>query len=92
MVTSGSFSDLVKLAREKLVVGPSPIQRCSNKLRDMCRYLGGCARYMTGQLKNEKPSLSSIIDDIDAISKVRPLTTQEIEFKIQSNAQPASIL
>ena len=55
-------------------------------------YLGGWARHVTGLLKNEKLRLSSVIDDIEAIAEVRPLTTQEIELKSHSNAQLAGLL
>jgi hypothetical protein len=47
---------------------------------------------MAGQLKAEKLGLSSVIDDIEAIAEVRPLTMQEIELKNQSNAKLAGIL
>jgi hypothetical protein len=36
--------------------------------------------------------LSSVIDDLEALAKVRPLSTQEIELKSQSNAQIAGLL
>jgi hypothetical protein len=38
---------------------------------------------MTGQLKQEKLSLTSYIDDLEETAKVRPLTAQEIELKSQ---------
>ncbi len=47
---------------------------------------------MTRQLKKEKLSLSSNIDDLEAIAEVRPLTTHEIEFKSQYNAKLAGLL
>jgi hypothetical protein len=86
------FVDLVRTVWEKPVAGLDPIQRWNNKLRATRRYLGGWARHMTGQLKNEKLQLSSIIDDIEALAEVRPLTTHEIELKSQSNAKLAGIL
>jgi hypothetical protein len=58
----------------------------------MRKYLGGWARHMTGQLKKEELHLSSIIDDLEAIAEVRPLSTQEIELLNQSNAQIARLL
>jgi hypothetical protein len=36
---------------------------------------------MIGQLKQERLSLSSRIDDLEIIAEVRPLTTQEIDFE-----------
>jgi hypothetical protein len=47
---------------------------------------------MTEQLKKGKLSLSSNIDDLEAIAEVRPLTTHEIELKSQYNAKLASLL
>jgi mannosylglycoprotein endo-beta-mannosidase len=43
-------------------------------------------------LKKETMRLSSIIDDLEALAETRPLFTQEIEFKYQSNAKIASLL
>jgi hypothetical protein len=43
-------------------------------------------RHMTGQLQNDKLSMSSIIDELEVVTEIRPLTTQEIELKSQSNA------
>jgi hypothetical protein len=47
---------------------------------------------MTGQLKKEKLGLFSKIDDLEAITELRPLTTQEIDLKIQYNAALAGLL
>jgi mannosylglycoprotein endo-beta-mannosidase len=47
---------------------------------------------MAGMLKQEKLSLSSSIDDLEAIAEVRPLTTQEIDLKSQYNAKLAGLL
>lgn len=58
----------------------------------MRRYLGGWARHMTGQLKQEKLSLTSYIDDLEVIAEIRPLTAQEIEHKSQYNAKLACLL
>jgi mannosylglycoprotein endo-beta-mannosidase len=52
----------------------------------------GWARHVTGILKKEKARLSSIIDDLEALAEVGPLSTQEIELKNQSNAKIASLL
>jgi hypothetical protein len=45
-----------------------------------------------GQLKQEKLSLSSLIDDLEEISEVRPLTTHEIDLNSQYNAKLADLL
>jgi glycyl-tRNA synthetase beta subunit len=45
-----------------------------------------------GVLKNEKLRLSSIIDGLEALAEVGPLSAQEIEIKNQSNAKIASLL
>jgi hypothetical protein len=37
-------------------------------------------------VENEKLRLSSIIDDLEAVAKVRQQISQEIEVKSQSNA------
>jgi hypothetical protein len=82
---------MVKNVWERPVAGHSPIQRWNKKMRATRRYLDGWARHMAGQLTAEKLGLSSVIIDIEAIAKVRPLTMQEIELKNQSNAKLASI-
>jgi mannosylglycoprotein endo-beta-mannosidase len=56
------------------------------------KHLSGWARHVTGILKKEKLRLSSIIDDLEALVEVRPLSVQEIELKSQSNAQIAGLL
>jgi hypothetical protein len=86
------FSDMIKFIWDKPVAGNSPIQRWNNKMRSMRRYLGGWSKHMTGQLKKEKLSLSSTIDDLEAIAEVRPLTTHEIDLKSQLNAKLAGLL
>ena len=40
-----------------------------------------------GILKKEKLRLSSIIDELEALAEVRPLSEHEIEIKNHSNAQ-----
>ena len=47
---------------------------------------------VAGVLKKEKLRLSSIIDDLDALAEIRPLSEHEIEIKSQSNAQLARML
>jgi hypothetical protein len=83
---------MVKMVWEMHVVGQSPIQRWNNKLRAIRKYLGGWAKYVAGKLKNEKNSLSSIIDHLEALAAIRPVPRQEIELKNQSNEQIASHL
>ena len=47
---------------------------------------------MVVNLKKEKRRLSSIIDEMEMIAELRPLTKQEIECKNQANAQIARLL
>ena len=56
------------------------------------KFLGGWARHTVGILKKEKLRLSSIIDELEALAEVRPLSEHEIEIKNHSNAQIASML
>jgi hypothetical protein len=86
------FHDMVKDVWERPVSGQSPIVRWNNKMRALRKYLSGWARHTTGILKKEKLRLSSIIDDLEALAEVRPLSVQEIELKSQSNAQIAGLL
>jgi mannosylglycoprotein endo-beta-mannosidase len=86
------FSDMVKNVWDQQFVAGTPIQRWNRKLRAVRRYLGGWARHMTGQLKQEKLSLSTSIDDLEAIAEIRQLTTLEIDLKNQYNAKLAGLL
>jgi hypothetical protein len=61
-------------------------------MRAMRKHLSGWAAHMAGILKKEKARLSKVIDDLEAVAEVRPLSTQEIDLKNQSNAQMASLL
>lgn len=45
-----------------------------------------------GILKKEKLRLSSIIDELEALAEVRPLSEYEIEIENHSNAQIANML
>jgi mannosylglycoprotein endo-beta-mannosidase len=47
---------------------------------------------VTGVLKKEKLRLFAIIDDLEALAKTTPLSTQQIELKNQSNAMIESLL
>jgi hypothetical protein len=49
------------------------------------------ARQVTGIIK-KKLRLSSIPDDLEALGEVQPLSTQEIELKIQSKPEIARLL
>jgi hypothetical protein len=48
--------------------------------------------HVIGVLKKEKQRLSSIIDDLEALAEVSPLSLQQIELKNQSNAKIACLL
>jgi hypothetical protein len=83
---------MVKKVWERPVVGNTPIMRWNKKMRALRKYLSGWASQVSGILKKEKIRLSSIIDDLEALAEIRPISSQEIELKIQSNAQIASLL
>ena len=61
-------------------------------MRALRKFLGGWARHTVGILKKEKLHLSSIIDELEALAEVRPLSEHEIEIKNHSNAQIANML
>ena len=84
------FRSIVKKIWERPVAGDTPIQRWTNKIRALRKYLVGWARHATGMLKKEKQRLSSSIDDLEALAESRPLSMEEIELKSQSNALIAS--
>ena len=86
------FDDLIKGAWAKPVQGRTPIQRWNNKMRNLRTFLRGWARHVSGMLKKEKIRLSAIIDELDGFAAVRPLSTQEIDLKNQSNAPVARLL
>jgi hypothetical protein len=52
----------------------------------MRKYLGGWARHLARQLKTKRLPLSSLIDELDALAKVKPLSMQEIELKTKYKA------
>jgi hypothetical protein len=83
---------MVKAVWARPVTVMSPIQRWNIKIRALHSHLSGWARHVTGVLKNEKSRLSSIIDGLEALAEIGPLSTQEIELKNQSNAKIASLL
>ena len=61
-------------------------------MRALHNFLSGWARHTAGILKKEKLRLSSIIDELEALVEVRPLSEHEIKMKSHSNAQIASML
>jgi hypothetical protein len=83
---------MVKSVWERPIPTASPIKRWNNKIRALHSHLSGWARHVSGVIKKEKLRLSSIIDDLEALAKVGPLSTHEIELKNQSNAKIASLL
>jgi hypothetical protein len=56
------------------------------------KHLSGWVRHTTRLLNKEKVQLSSIIDELEALEEVHPLTASEIERKSQSNADIAILL
>jgi hypothetical protein len=75
------FHYMVKSVWDRPVTTSSPIQRWTYKIHALRSHLSGWARHLTGVLKKEKLRLSSIIDDLEALAEVGPLSTQEIELK-----------
>jgi hypothetical protein len=61
-------------------------------LRAVRKHLLGWTRHVTGIFKQEKQRLSTIIDELEALAEVHPLSTHKIELKSQSNAQIANLL
>jgi hypothetical protein len=53
----------------------------------MRKHLSGWVSHASDINKKEKAGLSSIIDDLEALAEIRPLSTKEIELKSQSNAR-----
>jgi hypothetical protein len=86
------FHDMVKKVWDRPITVGSPIQRWNHKIRLLHSHLCGWAQHVSGALKKEKLRLSSIIDDLEALAEVGPLSTHEIELKNQSNAKIASLL
>jgi hypothetical protein len=78
------FSEMVNTVWVRPVTAVSPIQRWNSKIRALHSHLSGWARHITGVLKNEKARLSSIIDGLEALAEIGPLSTQEIELKSHS--------
>jgi hypothetical protein len=86
------FHDMVKTVWDRTVNAASPIQRWNYKIRALLSHLSGWACYVMGVLKKEKLRFSSIIDGLEALAEVGPLSAQEIELKNWSNAKIASLL
>jgi hypothetical protein len=83
---------MVKSVWDRHNSASSPILRWNNKIRALRSHLRGWARHVSGVLRKEKLRLSTIIDDLETLAEVGPLSTQEIELKNQSNAKIASLL
>jgi hypothetical protein len=75
------FHDMVKSVWDRPVTTPSPIQMWNYKIRALRSHLNGWARHVTGVLKKEKLRLSSIIDELEALAAIGPLSTQKIDLK-----------
>jgi endonuclease/exonuclease/phosphatase family metal-dependent hydrolase len=86
------FHDMVKDVWERPVSVRSPIERWNHRLQAVCKHLSGWACHITCILKQHKQKLSTIIDELEALAEVRPLSVHEIELKSQSNAQIANLL
>jgi hypothetical protein len=69
------FHDLVKTVWDRPVSATSPIQRWNHQICALRSHLSGWARHVTGILKKDKASLSSIIDDLEALAEAGPLST-----------------
>jgi mannosylglycoprotein endo-beta-mannosidase len=83
---------MVKNVWERPVYASNPVLRWNKKMRALRKHLSGWASHTAGVLKKEKLRLSNIIDELEALAKVRPLTSIELDLKIQSNTQIASLL
>jgi hypothetical protein len=86
------FHDMVKDVWDRPIADMPPIQRWNSKIRALRTHLRGWARHVSGVLKKEKLRLSSIIDGLEALAEVGPLSTHEIELKNSSNAKIACLL
>jgi hypothetical protein len=72
---------MVKNVWERLVAGNNPILRWNNKMCVMRKHLSRWATHVSGINKKEKTGLSYVIDDLEALADIRPLSAQEIELK-----------
>ena len=61
-------------------------------MRNMRKFLRGWARHTTGMLKKEKECMCSIIDELDKLAEVRPLSANENDLKRHSNEQVGRML
>jgi hypothetical protein len=83
---------MVKAVWDRPTTAVSTIQRWNYKIRALHSHLSGWAWNVMGVLKKERLRLSSIIDDLEALAEVGPLSAHEIELKNQSYAKIASLL
>jgi hypothetical protein len=65
------------------ISGDTLMHRWNNKMCALRKHLSSWARHIIGLRKIEKQHLSSIIDDLKALAKVRSLIAEEIELKSQ---------
>jgi hypothetical protein len=70
------FQEMVKNVWERPITAMSPMQRWNSKLCALRSHLSGWVKHVTGVLKKEKLRLSSIIDDLEALTETSPLSTQ----------------
>jgi hypothetical protein len=75
------FHEMVKTVWKRPVGGSTPILRWNNNMCAMRRHLSGWAAHMAEILKKEKARLSNVIDELEAVAEVRPLSPHEIELK-----------
>ena len=80
-LTREGFHDLVKKVWARQPRGNTPIQRWNNRIRALRRFLRGWAKHTAGIYKKEKLRLSTLIDALDKIAEVGPLSAVEIEQK-----------
>jgi hypothetical protein len=71
---------MVKGVWERPTCAESLIQRWNSKLCSIRSHLSCWERHESGILKKKKLRISSIIDDLEALAEVRPLSMQEIEI------------
>jgi hypothetical protein len=74
------------------VYADNPVIRWNKKMRAIRKHLSGWARHTVGILKMEKLCLSTIIDELEELAEVRPLSSIELQLKNQSNAQIDGLL
>jgi hypothetical protein len=71
------FYELVAVEWAAAPVGKMPIHTCQNKIRNLCRFLRGSAKNLSGKYKKEKERLLNIIDSLDIKAQTIPLSLEE---------------